>query len=101
MKLGFLFPTNKPTYSSEVGLLDLPNNALTKKNCCKDEICRLVRVNIANPMKVDLLGLLTFTDSQFLNIANSLKVDLLGLLTFIESQFLKWLKIMGALVETG
>lgn len=62
MKLGFLFHTNKPTYSSEVGLLDLPNNTLTKK-LLKDEICRLVRVNIANPMKVDLLGLLTFTDT--------------------------------------
>jgi hypothetical protein len=52
-------------------------------------------------MKVDLLGLLTFTDSQFLNIANSMKVDLLGLLTFTESQFLKWHKIMGVLIETG
>ncbi len=60
-----------------------------------------MRVNIANPMTVDLLGLLTFTDSQFLNIANTMKVDLLGLLTFTDSQFLKWHKIMGALVETG
>ncbi len=56
MKLGFLFPTNKPTYSYQVGLLDLPNNTLTKK-LLKDKICRLVCVNIANPMKVDLLGL--------------------------------------------
>jgi hypothetical protein len=60
-----------------------------------------VHVNIAIPMKVDLLGLLTFTDSQFPNIANSMKVDLLGLLTFTKLQFLKWHKIMGALIETG